>query len=136
MKKLMIIFVLLTVMLVILTGCESGTGVEINIPEQNTTSGTPNPEGQIEVPGFTIDFNTAGVNPLTNQVGANNRVAGLLIGVWHGIISPVTLVISFMNPNVRMYEVHNTGSEYDFGFMIGVAIIFFILGILLGRRRV
>ncbi len=34
-----------------------------------------------------------------------------------------------------MYEVHNDGNQYNLGFLIGVAIIFIILGALVGSRR-
>jgi len=34
-----------------------------------------------------------------------------------------------------MYEVHNAGSEYDLGFMVGVALIFAVLGLFLRMRR-
>jgi hypothetical protein len=34
-----------------------------------------------------------------------------------------------------MYEVHNDGNQYNLGFLIGVAIVFIILGALVGSRR-
>jgi hypothetical protein len=34
-----------------------------------------------------------------------------------------------------MYEVHNDGSQYNLGFLIGVALVFLILGIIGGSRR-
>ena len=40
---------------------------------------------------------------------------------WHGIIIPVTFVISLFNDNVSIYEVDNNGNWYDFGFMLGIA---------------
>jgi len=44
--------------------------------------------------------------------------------LWHGLISCVTFVISLFSDNVNVYEVHNSGNWYDFGFMLGVSIIF------------
>jgi hypothetical protein len=79
--------------------------------------------------------NAPGPNPLVKKPDANGRVAGIWMGVWHGVISPVTLVVSFTKPNVQMYEVHNDGSQYNFGFLIGVAILFVILGLIVGARR-
>jgi hypothetical protein len=32
-----------------------------------------------------------------------------------------------------MYEVHNNGKEYNLGYLLGVAIVFLLLGVL-GRR--
>jgi hypothetical protein len=56
--------------------------------------------------------------------GANASVdsdgAGFWLGLWHGIILPVTFVISLFNDNVSIYEVDNTGNWYDFGFFLGV----------------
>jgi len=49
--------------------------------------------------------------------------AGFFVGLWHGIISPITLIISFFTNNVRIYEVNNTGSWYDLGFFIGIVIM-------------
>ena len=41
------------------------------------------------------------------------------MGLWHGFISPVTFVISIFSRNVRLYEVHNNGTWYNFGFVLG-----------------
>jgi hypothetical protein len=46
--------------------------------------------------------------------------AGFWLGIWHGLISFVTLFIGIFNDNVGVYEAHNTGGWYDFGFLIGV----------------
>jgi hypothetical protein len=57
--------------------------------------------------------------------GANASVedsgAGFWLGLWHGIIIPVTFVISLFNDHVNIYEVNNNGNWYDFGFFLGVA---------------
>jgi len=115
MKKKLFFFVLMAIMLVMVAGCASN--------------------GQINVPGVSIQIYAPGPNPLVNTTDAHGSVAGILLGIWHGIISPVTLVISFVNKGVQMYEVHNDGSQYNLGFLLGVAIIFLILGALLGSRR-
>jgi hypothetical protein len=49
--------------------------------------------------------------------------AGFWVGIWHGMISCVTLVIGIFNDNVGVYEVDNTGGWYDFGFLIGVTML-------------
>jgi hypothetical protein len=87
------------------------------------------------VPGFSLQLNLPGPNPLVNKADANSRIAGILPGIWHGVISPVTLAVSFFDPNVQIYEVHNDGKQYNLGFLIGVAIVFLILGITAGSRR-
>jgi hypothetical protein len=119
----------------LLASCAPGTGIQINTPSSNTAAGTPAPSEQIEVPGFSIKINAPGPNSLVNTPGTRGTVAGTLIGIWHGIISPITLIMSFINPNVQMYEVHNDGSQYNLGFLVGVALVFLILGIIGGSRR-
>lgn len=59
--------------------------------------------------------------------------AGFFRGIWHGWIAPVSLIWHFFNPNVRIYEVHNTGWAYDFGFYI--AVIAGFGGLSLTRRK-
>jgi len=50
--------------------------------------------------------------------------AGFWAGVWHGLICPVTFIIGLFTRAVRIYEINNCGNWYDFGFLIGVGIIF------------
>ena len=132
MKKLILLTVLIFT-LVMVMGCATGTGIQINTPASDTK--TDDAKGQIDVPGFKIQLNAPGVNPSVNTADANGLVNGLLMGIWHGIISPGTLVVSFVNPNVQMYEVHNDGSQYNLGFLIGLAILSLVIGLLFGRRR-
>jgi hypothetical protein len=130
MKKKLFIFVPLAVVLLMVAGCGPGSAIQVNTP-----AGTPAPSGQINVPGVSIQVYAPGTNPSVKTADAHGRVAGILLGIWHGVISPVTLVISFFNEGVQMYEVHNDGNQYNLGFLIGVAIIFIILGALVGSRR-
>ena len=60
----------------------------------------------------------AGPNPLVVTV-RQHGVAGFWTGLWHGMICPIAFVISLFNPSVSMYEVHNNGNWYNFGFLIG-----------------
>jgi hypothetical protein len=55
---------------------------------------------------------------------SSGKVAGFFMGLWHGIISPVTFFISLFFDKVSIYEVHNTGGWYDFGFVLGAGILF------------
>jgi hypothetical protein len=134
MKKKLFIFVLIAIMLIMVAGCAPGS-VQVNPPVPNTQAGTPAPNGQINVPAVSIPIYWPGPNPLVNKADAQGGVAGILLGIWHGIISPVTLVASFISPNVQMYEVYNDGSQYNLGFLLGVAIVFLILGAMVGSRR-
>ena len=50
--------------------------------------------------------------------------AGFWLGLWQGLISPITFLISLFDNDVNVYEVNNNGNWYDFGFMLGVATVF------------
>ena len=50
----------------------------------------------------------------------SSKPAGFFWGIWHGWISPISLVIGLFKSNVRVYEVFNTGWWYDFGFYIAI----------------
>ena len=63
----------------------------------------------------------AGPNEL---VQSGSDAAGFWLGLWHGLISPITFIVSLFNSDVSVYEVHNNGNWYDFGFMLGVACAF------------
>ena len=65
-----------------------------------------------------------GVNPAVDTPDIDGKTAGFWSGLWNGIISPVTFIISLFTDNVNMYNVHNNGNWYDFGFILGVSIIF------------
>ncbi len=67
------------------------------------------------------------------MAAADGDVAGFWLGVWHGLISPITFVISLFTDTVNLYEVHNNGNWYDFGFVIGAGIGLGSGG--LGRRK-
>lgn len=61
----------------------------------------------------------AGPNTLGDSPDDEGRVAGFGRGLWHGVIAPVTFVISLFTDRVELYEVHNNGGWYNFGFLIG-----------------
>jgi hypothetical protein len=64
----------------------------------------------------------AGPNTVA-EVGAQD-LAGFWLGLWHGLISPITFVVSLFTDDVSVYEVHNNGNWYDTGFILGVAAAF------------
>jgi hypothetical protein len=116
MKKLLVSS-LFVISLVLTVGCAPGTSVQVNTPSS------------------TMQLAAPGANPLINQPDAQGRVARAGAGLWHGIIAPATLIVSFFNSDVRMYEVHNAGSEYDFGFFVGLALVIGLLGLFIRMRR-
>ena len=66
----------------------------------------------------------AGVNPEVGTALEGEAVAGFWFGLWHGVIAPVTFIISLFTDNVNLYEVHSNGNWYDFGFVLGAGILF------------
>ena len=66
----------------------------------------------------------AGPNEFVNTPDSDGEIAGFWRGLWHGIISPITFIISLFSDTVYVYEVHNVGGWYDFGFLLGASIIF------------
>ena len=111
------ILVLIGLLLFLVTSCAPGSDIEVNVP------------------ATTLQLTTPGPNPLVNEADDNGRLAGAAQGLWHGLIAPVTLVGSFFNPALEMYEVHNNGREYNLGFLVGVALVFLLLGLIGGRWR-
>lgn len=67
---------------------------------------------------------TPGPNTALDTAGPDGDVAGFWLGLWHGIIAPVTFVISLFTEEVSLYEIHNNGGWYDFGFVLGAGILF------------
>ena len=46
--------------------------------------------------------------------------AGFLGGLWHGMIAPITFIVSLFASEVSIYETNNNGRWYEFGFMLGI----------------
>ncbi|MBA7527456.1 hypothetical protein ES705_19632 [subsurface metagenome] len=67
---------------------------------------------------------TAGPNTTMDVASPDGHIAGFFLGLWHGIIAPFTFVISLFTDQVSLYEVHNNGGWYDFGFVLGAGILF------------
>lgn len=49
---------------------------------------------------------------------------GFWKGLWHGIISPISFVISLFDDSVSVYSINNSGAWYDFGFLLGASASF------------
>ena len=113
MKRILFLFVALTALL---TACAPNSTVELNKV------------------GTEIQFTLPGENPAINTAGANGQVAGFGTGLWHGLVALITLFVSFFNPAVQMYEVHNDGGWYNLGFLIGAIFLSGFFGFLGGRR--
>jgi hypothetical protein len=72
---------------------------------------------------LTLTGCTAGPNELSDTPDEEGEVAGFWQGLWQGFIAPFTFIISLFSDSIHMYEVHNNGGWYNFGFLFGLTII-------------
>ena len=98
------------------------------------TACAPNSTVELDRLGTEIQFTLPGENPAINTESANGKVAGFGTGLWHGLVALITLFVSFFNPAIQMYEVHNDGAWYNFGFFLGAVFLSGFFGFLGGRR--
>ena len=56
-------------------------------------------------------------------VASSGEIAGFWLGLWQGIIAPITFVISLFSDDVNVYEIHNNGNWYNFGFVLGAGVL-------------
>src|SRR5437660_1228926 len=68
----------------------------------------------------------AGCCPGANQSKgtASDVAAGFWLGLWQGFIAPFVFVASLFKNNLSIYEVHNNGAWYNFGYLFGLACFF------------
>ena len=65
---------------------------------------------------------TAGTNP--HEPPRDPEPAGFLFGLWHGFISLFAFFVSLFSDSVGVYEVHNNGNWYNFGFVLGAMMFY------------
>jgi len=63
-------------------------------------------------------LSVAGSNSKYKRTGT--KPAGFWGGLWHGIIAPITFLVSLFVSGVSIYESNNNGRWYEFGFMLGI----------------
>jgi hypothetical protein len=63
----------------------------------------------------------AGPNKLVGTpVDPAHGVCDFFCGFWHGIIIFFSFIGSLLDSTINIYEVHNNGGWYNFGFMLGI----------------
>jgi len=67
-------------------------------------------------------FTAAGRNALENSPNEKGEIAGFWRGLWHGLIAPIAFIVSLFKDDVGVYEAHNNGKWYNFGFISGLSI--------------
>jgi hypothetical protein len=66
-------------------------------------------------------FVAATPNELVNTPTEKGTVAGFWHGLWHGFIFPIAFFMSLFNKRIGLYESHNNGGWYNFGFLLGLS---------------
>lgn len=82
---------------------------------------------------FVLASCVPGPNSAEKTADHEGKIAGFWKGLWHGLISPITFIVSIFTQNVRLYEVHNNGTWYNLGFVVGAGL--FLQGGILGSRK-
>jgi hypothetical protein len=77
----------------------------------------------------------AGLNVCKGTANDHNAVAGFWLGLWHGFIAPIVFVASVFKSTLTIYEVHNNGAWYNFGYLFGLACFFGGSGNRTARRK-
>jgi len=74
-----------------------------------------------------------GPNSFEKTPDEEGDIAGFFTGIWHGLIAPITFIISIFSDNVSFYEIHNNGGWYNFGFVLGAGL--FLSGGIFGKGK-
>jgi len=62
------------------------------------------------------------------HAASSGFIAQFVLGLWHGVISPITLIVEIINsllPHIipwhaHLYETKAAGAPYDLGFYLGL----------------
>jgi hypothetical protein len=76
-----------------------------------------------------------GSNQYQGTLSRHDGPAGFWLGLWQGFIAPFVLVASLFKCGLNIYEVHNNGAWYNFGYLFGLACFFGGGGKRTARRR-
>ena len=86
----------------------------------------------IYITGYVVILLIATACTAGMEVTETTEPAGFFDGLWHGFISWIMLVVGLFDSCVRVYEVFNNGTWYDFGFLLGVT---FFAGVFWYKNR-
>ncbi|MEW6194631.1 MAG: hypothetical protein AB1521_05705 [Bacteroidota bacterium] len=56
------------------------------------------------------------------QYSQDIQQVGFWYGLWHGLIAPISFIISLFDDSIAVYAVYNNGGWYNFGFLLGLSI--------------
>mgnify|MGYP006271750645 CR=1 FL=1 len=73
---------------------------------------------------FAIILFTACADKVSIDACMPDKTYGFWSGLLHGFITPFSFIVSLFKNDVAIYAVNNSGNWYNFGFVIGAAVIF------------
>jgi len=76
-----------------------------------------------------------GANQFMERPNSQGAIAGFWLGVWQGFTAPFVFFASLFKDNLNIYEVHNNGSWYNLGYLLGLACFFGGSGNKVARRK-
>jgi hypothetical protein len=65
-----------------------------------------------------------GPNQCKGTASERDGIAGFWFGLWQGFIAPFVFLVSLFKSSLSIYEVHNNGAWYNFGYLFGLACFF------------
>lgn len=77
----------------------------------------------------------AGPNSVAHLPDAQGHVAGFWQGLWNGLTLSFAFFISLVNHDVQVYEVHNNGGWYNWGFVMGNGVFWTLISMHGSLRR-
>ena len=48
---------------------------------------------------------------------------GFWYGLWHGVILPISWIVSLFSENTAIYAIYNNGGWYDLGYFLGIGVL-------------
>ncbi len=66
----------------------------------------------------------AEMNEFEKVATDSGEIAGFWMGLWHGLIAPFVFIVSLFKDSIGIYELHNSGNWYNFGYLFGLMIVF------------
>jgi hypothetical protein len=77
------------------------------------------------------------------HAASGGPLSELLLGMWHGLIAPVMLIVEVINQfaprllpwTARFYQPHDSSAVYDIGFYVGLIGSPLLIGVGWSRRR-
>ncbi len=57
---------------------------------------------------------------MAHNYSVNQSPAGFFIGIWHGWLAPLVLLLKLFNAKYTIFASHNTGFGYELGFYMAI----------------